>query len=231
VTTNGDSVELDSLYAARFDAADEAWKRVVWGVLWQSVFSRLIPADGTLVDLGGGYCELANAAVARRRIVVDMNPATPRYASPGVEVHLGPVHELGFLADGSVDVVFTSNLLEHLPTKALLSETIREARRVLRPGGRLLAVGPNIRFMPNTYWDYIDHHLPLSDRSVAELFRASGLEVERVEPRFLPATVKSRLPRWAILVHLYLALRPLSSLLLGKQFLVVARKPDSHEGR
>jgi len=224
-------VKLDSLYAARFDADDEAWKRVVWAVLWRRVFSRLVPASGTLLDLGGGYCELVNAAVARRRLVVDLSPATPRYADPGVEVFVGPVHDLGFLPDGSVDVVFTSNLLEHLPTRALLVQTVEEARRVLRPGGRLLAVGPNIRFMAATYWDYVDHHLPLSDRSVAELLRMSGFQLERVEPRFLPATVKSRLPRWPILVEAYLALRPVSSFLFGRQFLVVARKPDAAGAR
>jgi ubiquinone/menaquinone biosynthesis C-methylase UbiE len=219
-------MQLDTLYTTRFDAADEAWKRQVWEVLWRRVFSRWIGPDDVLLDVGGGYCELSNAAVARRRIVVDMNPETLRHAGPGVEVHVGPADSLPFLTDGSVDVAFSSNFFEHLPDKAALTRTVGEIRRVLRPGGRLIVVGPNLRLMTGAYWDYYDHHLPLTERSVTELLGMLGFEVERSEARFLPSTVKSRLPRWPWLVDAYLLLRPFSSLAFGKQFLVLARKPD-----
>lgn len=221
------NMQLDSLYETRFDAADEAWKRKVWAVLWRRVFSRWIAPDDVLLDVGGGYCELSNVAVARRRIVVDLNPETARHAAPGVEVHLRPADALDFLPDGSVDVAFSSNFFEHLPDKAALTRTVAELKRVLRPGGRLLVVGPNLRLMPGTYWDYYDHHLPLTERSVVELLGMLGFEVEEADARFLPATVKSRLPRWSWLVDAYLLLRPLSSAAFGKQFLVVARKPPA----
>jgi len=42
----------------------------------------------------------------------------------------------------------------------------------------------------------------------------------------MPYTVKSMLPQWGWLIRGYLALRPLSSKFLGKQFLVVATKPE-----
>lgn len=86
-------------------------------------------------------------------------------------------------------------------------------------------MGPNIRFLPHLYWDYYDHHIPLSERSLCELLRMCGFDVEHVEPRFMPFTVKSLLPQWAFLVRGYLALRPASSFFLGKQFLIVAKKP------
>lgn len=218
-------MQLDALYASRFDAKDEAWKRRVWSVLWRRVFSRLVAPDHVLLDVGGGYCELANAAVARRRIVVDLNPEVARHAAPGVEVRIAPADDLAFLDDGQVDVAFTSNFFEHLPDKPTLTRTAIEIRRVLRPGGRLVAMGPNVRLMPGAYWDYYDHHLALSERSLAELLAMLGFEIEQAEARFLPATVKTRLPRWEWLVEAYLALRPVSSILLGRQFLVIARKP------
>lgn len=216
---------LAALYRARFDDADQAWKRQVWGVLWEREFSRLISPGDTLLDLGGGYCELVNQAVARRRIVVDLNPEVAERAAPGVEVHVGPADDLSFLADGEVSVVFTSNFLEHLPDKAAVARVLGEAARVLAPGGRLVALGPNVRLMPGAYWDYWDHQVALSERSLAEMLGGMGFQLERVEPGFLPASTRSRLPRWRWLVEAWLALRPLSSALAGKQFLVLARKP------
>jgi SAM-dependent methyltransferase len=218
-------MQLDALYGTRFDRSDEAWKRRVWAILWRRVFSRLIRPDDVLLDVGGGYCELTNAAVARRRIVVDMNPETPRHAAEGVEVHTRAAQDLAFLGDGEVDVAFSSNFFEHLPDKAALTATVTEIRRVLRPGGRLIVVGPNVRLMPGTYWDYYDHHLALTERSVRELLGMLGFDDIRADARFLPASTESRLPRWPWLVEAYLSLRPLSSLVFGKQFLVLARKP------
>jgi len=86
-------------------------------------------------------------------------------------------------------------------------------------------MGPNIRVLPGAYWDYSDHHVPLSDKSVSEALLLHGFELRHVEPRFLPYTVKGAGPRWRWLVEAYLATRPLSSALLGKQFLIVAAKP------
>lgn len=223
-------MELSELYGNRFADADRARKVRIWAVLWSRVFSRWVGPEDTVLDLGAGYCEFINAASARRRIAVDLNPDTARAAAPGVEVHSASAAELAFLGDGEVDVVFTSNFLEHLPSKDVLTKVVEAAWRVLRPGGTLVAMGPNIRLLPDVYWDYYDHHIPLSDRSVCELLAMCGFALERVEPRFLPYTVKSRLPQWDWLVKAYLALRPLSSAFLGKQFLVVARKPGAGDG-
>ncbi len=218
-------MKTDVLYRNRFGPEDEAFKARVWSILWRRVFSRYIRPDDVLLDVGAGYCELVNAASARRRIAVDLNPELRRRAAPGVEVLIASADRLPSLADGSVTVAFTSNFLEHLPDRETLGRVAAEVHRVLAPGGRLLAMGPNIRFMAGTYWDFLDHHLPLSDRSVCELLLATGFELEQVVPRFLPATTKIGLPRWPWLVEAYLALRPLSSALVGAQFLVVGRKP------
>jgi len=219
-------VDLSGLYENRFDAKARADKTRVWSILWQSVFSRWVGPGDTVVDLGAGYCEFINAVVAKRRIAVDLNPDMARLAAPGVEVRNESVSELGFLADGEVDVAFTSNFLEHLPNKDVLTQTLKAAFRVLRPGGTFIVMGPNIRFLPHLYWDYYDHHIPLSDRSICEGLSLCGFQIRQVEPRFMPYTVKSMLPQWSWLIRGYLALRPVSSAFLGKQFLVVATKPD-----
>jgi SAM-dependent methyltransferase len=84
----------------------------------------------------------------------------------------------GFAAglEGAADLVFVSNLLEHLPSKAAVVDALRECRRALRPDGRLVVLQPNIRHVGAAYWDYFDHQLALTDRSVAEALGLAGFE-------------------------------------------------------
>jgi SAM-dependent methyltransferase len=128
------------------------------------------------------------------------------------------------ITDQSVDVVFTSNFLEHLPDKAACDATFAEVMRVLRAGGRFIVLGPNIRYLYAEYWDFYDHHLPLSHLSLEEGLSAQGFKVIRNIPRFLPYTMKSRLPSDDLLIGAYLRFPPIWRV-LGKQFLVVAKKP------
>jgi SAM-dependent methyltransferase len=216
-------MNLRELYATRFTRDDLRWKGAVWRILWNELVARWVGPDDTLVDLGAGSCELINIAVARRRIAVDVNSAVTADAGPGVEAHVAPADRLSFLGDASVDVVFTSNMLEHLPDKAAVTSVLREAHRVLKPGGRLIAIGPNVRYLPGAYWDFFDHNVALTDRSLTEALSLAGFSVVHVEPRCLPYTVKSSLPRMELLLRLHLVGRPLSSWLFGKQFLIVAR--------
>jgi dolichol-phosphate mannosyltransferase len=217
-------MDLKQLYRNRFDETDRERKARVWKVLYRRVFQRWIHAEDTVVDLGAGFCEFINAARAKRRIAVDLNADTRTLAAPGVEVEAASASDLSFLSSGSVDVVFSSNFLEHLASKEEVSRVVREALRVLKTGGTLILLGPNVRLIPGVYWDFFDHHVPLSDRSVCELLAITGFELVRVEPRFLPYTTRSALPQAPWLVALYLSLRPLSSAVLGKQFLIVAKK-------
>jgi SAM-dependent methyltransferase len=218
-------MDLRELYRHRFDETDRARKAAIWRVLYRDVFGRWIRREDTVLDLGAGFCEFINAARAARRIAVDLNPDTSRLAAPGVEVHQSSASKLDFLAAESVDVVFSSNFLEHLPDKEQVLEVLQEALRVLRVGGILMLLGPNVRLVPGAYWDFFDHHVPLSERSLCEALTMSGFELAEVQARFLPYTTRSALPQAAWLVALYLKLRPLSSGILGKQFLIIARKP------
>jgi dolichol-phosphate mannosyltransferase len=217
-----DDPDLQQLYRNRFGHYRES-RSAIWGVLVHDFFQSWIRRSDTVVDLGCGYGEFLNHVSAARRIGVDLNPDSADMLEAGVEFHEGPADDLGFLPDDSVDVVFTSNLLEHLQSKAEVERTIAEARRVLKPGGHFIAMGPNIRFVHGNYWDFWDHAVPISDRSLIELLTIHHLEIVDTYDRFLPYTSSSPLPRAPILVRLYLRSR-LAWPLLGKQFLIRARK-------
>ena len=118
--------------------------------------------------MGAGYCEFINSIAAAHKYALDSNPATADKAAPDVTVLSQEATQPWPLPSESVDVVFSSNFFEHLPTKQDFAHCLAEAYRVLRPQGLLIALGPNIRFCFDVYWDFVDHHLPLSDRSMVE---------------------------------------------------------------
>ena len=221
---DAESGDFAKLYQARFPSKERAAKELVWQVLCSHFFARYIRPSDTVLDIGAGYCEFINHIRAARRIAVDANPELASCAAPGVEAHCTAVEDLSFLEAGSVDVVFSSNFFEHLPNKAALNALIAQIHRVLTPGGKLLAMGPNVKYVPGAYWDYYDHHIPLTEVSVGELLQLYGFRIEESLPRFMPYTIKSRLPTAPWIVRCYLALGRISFPLFGKQFFVVGRK-------
>ena len=219
-------MELDKLYRHRFEAAELPKKLAIWRVLCEHFFSRFVSPTATVIDVGAGYCEFINNIRCGRKIAIDLNPDVGRFAAEGVEVRHESCTRLSSIPEGGADVVFMSNFLEHLPSKQMVFDTLAEAKRVLKPGGRLLILQPNIRFLPGEYWDFFDHHTPLTERSLSEALEILGMNLESVIPRFLPYTTKSRLPQAPIFVRLYLKF-PIAWKFLGKQSFLCARKRDS----
>jgi SAM-dependent methyltransferase len=218
--------QLDRLYANRFSRDERAAKARLWGTLCEAYFQALVPRGATVLDVGAGYCDFINQVRAARRIAVDANPDTPRFAAEGVEVYRLPAERLGeAVAPDSVDLAFASNVFEHLRGPDALLEVLAAVRRSLRPGGRLLVMQPNIGVLGPRFWDFFDHTLPLTEKGMVEALRVAGFEVDECRARFLPYTTKSRLPQWPWLVRLYLALRP-AQWAFGKQMLIVARRPS-----
>ena len=106
--------------------------------------------------------------------------------------------------------------------KDALLATLAESHRVLKSGGRLIVLMPNIRYLPGRYWDFLDHHLPLTHVSLVEALGLTGFRPEKVIPRFLPYTVKdARVSIPTAAIALYLRFPP-AWRILGKQMLVVA---------
>jgi SAM-dependent methyltransferase len=216
--------DISKLYRFRFREADRAGKMRIWKVLCARFFQLLIGEDQIIVDLACGYGEFINNIHGSKKYAVDVNPDARAHLAPDVEFCLARADAMTAIADNAVDVVFASNFLEHLRTKEECDRVFAEVRRILRPGGRFVIMGPNIRYLAAQYWDFYDHYLPLSHLSLEEGLVQSDFEIERLIPRFLPYTTRARLPQHPRLVALYLAV-PFAWRLMGKQFLVVARKP------
>jgi SAM-dependent methyltransferase len=214
--------ELARLYTYRFEPRAE-YRQRVWRVLVDRYFQRLVPETGALLDLGCGYGEFVNQIKSRTKFGMDLNPNSKAHLHPEVRFVQQDCAARWPLADGALDVVFTSNFLEHLPDRIALGQTLDEAVRCLKGGGRMIALGPNIRFTHGRYWDFLDHQLPLTEASLSEGLLARGFEIERCYARFLPYTMVGgpQYPDWIIAAYLRL---PCLWWLRGSQFLVIARK-------
>lgn len=217
--------DLAQLYRHRFKESDLPQKEQIWKTLCKGYFRKLIAPSSTVLDLACGYGEFINNISAARKIGVDLNSDVERFLKPDVEYLNRFANDIG-IPSNSVDVVFSSNFLEHLRTKEDLNQVFAEILRVLKPGGRLILMGPNIRYLAAQYWDFYDHYLPLSHLSLEEGLTIAGFQVEKVVARFLPYTTRSALPKANFLIAAYLAL-PVAWRLLGKQFLLVSRKPEA----
>ena len=217
--------ELSKIYHRRF-VRTAAYRNKVWQVLTREFFNQWVAPDATVLDLGCGYGEFINNIPARCKLAMDLNPDAPLHLAAGVEFLHQDCSTSWPLPDNSLDVVFTSNFFEHLPDKECLNRTLRQALRCLKPGGRLIAIGPNIKYLHGVYWDFYDHHVYLTETSLGEAMEVEGYQIEMIVPRFLPFTMVAAPEYPMFFVRAYLALRWLWWV-RGKQFLLVARKPPA----
>jgi SAM-dependent methyltransferase len=215
--------DLDDLYAARFPAGEAARRSAIWVPLTRYL-ARFIPPDSTVLDLACDRGDFINHVVARERWAVDLRDVRAEL-QPGVSFVQSDGLAIGSrFAEGTFDVVFMSNYLEHLASAEVVVDQLRAVARVLRPGGRAIILQPNIRLVGGAYWDFLDHKTALTERSLEEAGTLAGLETEKLITRFLPYTTKSKLPQHPLLVRAYLAI-PLAWRLLGRQTLYVGRRP------
>jgi SAM-dependent methyltransferase len=215
--------ELQTIYAARFSGIEE-YRLQVWQILVSKFFSQWIRPEHSILDLGCGYGEFSNTVPAAHKFAMDLNPDARNRLTPEVQLFQQDCSQPWPLQDSTLDVVFTSNFFEHLPEKQLLQATLAEAFRCLKPGGRLIALGPNVKFLPGQYWDFFDHHIALTELSLAEVMGMCGYQMEKVIPKFLPYSMSqgSRPPLWTL--KLFLKVPTLWNI-FGRQFLVIGRKP------
>jgi SAM-dependent methyltransferase len=218
-----DATDLPEIYARRFPETDTRRREAIWVELARFL-QRFVSADSRVLDIACDRGDFINNITAGERWAVDIRDVRA-YLDPVVQFAQGNGLELrGNLAAASFDVIFMSNYLEHLPSAASVLEQFRVVRDLLKPGGRVIVLQPNIRLVGGAYWDFLDHKTPLTEKSLEEAGQTAGLETVELITRFLPYTTKSRIPQHRFLVRAYLAFRP-AWMLLGRQTLYVAARP------
>jgi len=214
--------DLSRIYARRFQS-NLQYRKKVWQVLVSDFFSKFIPPRSTVLDLGCGYGEFINTVHAAKRFAMDLNPDAPRFLENSIIFLHQDCSQPWPPNAQNLDTVFTSNFFEHLPDKTSLGRTLDQIHQALKPGGLLIAMGPNIRIVPHAYWDFWDHYIPLTERSLGEALENRGFRILLACARFLPYTMAGKKPIPAILIRAYLKI-PILWRLLGHQFLIIAEK-------
>jgi SAM-dependent methyltransferase len=192
---------------------------VLWRALWRYYFSKLIGPHDCVLDIGCGHGAFINSVVARKRIGLDSWPDIPKYLHEGVQPIIGSAVEVGELVKDPVDFAFASNLFEHLKQTDLMT-LLGGVRKILSPRGTLNIIQPNYRYAYREYFDDYTHIAIYSHVSLCDVLRVSGFDIVDVQPRFLPLSIKSRLPVRESLIRAYLA-SPIKP--MGKQMLIRAR--------
>lgn len=107
-----------------------------------------------------------------------------------------------------------SNFFEHLNNKEELIQVLSFCFNRLKPEGKLLVIQPNFKYSYKEYYDFIDHHLPITDSSLEECLKAIGFSIEEIIPKFLPFSTKGR-PSSTTLLKIYLKIPFLWNLMGG----------------
>jgi len=190
--------------------------------VWRAITEYLQPYVGlhkTVLDLGSGYGDFINLIKADKKYALDISPAVKDHINKDVVFINKPSTSLQDVPAHTVDVVFSSNLMEHLD-RTQLDQTMKGIKRCLKNDGVLILIGPNFRYAYKSYFDDYTHKTIFTHISLADAMYEYGFKTTKVIPKFLPLTLKSRLPKSYLLTKMYLhsPIRP-----LGKQMLLIFR--------
>jgi 2-polyprenyl-3-methyl-5-hydroxy-6-metoxy-1,4-benzoquinol methylase len=213
----------DAVYGLRFESDEWARRSRMWKEIDRHL-QRYIPRESAVLDIGADRGLFIGHIDARERWASDIRDMSGHMPDAVRFVQSDGLALASVLPAGHFDRIFMSNYLEHLLSAEAVIEQMRVTARLLRGGGQVIILQPNIRLIGGSYWDFIDHKVALTERSLDEAAQIAGLRPLKTITRFLPYTTKSRLPQSAFLVRAYLAM-PLAWRLLGKQTLFIAERP------
>ena len=210
---------LPELYNARFDEREVSAKDAVWREI-VSFLDRYIDPTAPVLDLAcdrGHFIRFVDASERWATDIRDMAASLP----PDIRfVQASGLDLADAVPNGYFGTVFMSNYLEHLDSSDAVIDQLRVVRQLLRPGGRAIVLQPNIRLVGPRYWDFIDHRVALTERSLLEAAELAELRTVELITRFLPYSTKGRLPADHRLVRAYLSFRP-AWWLMGRQTLFI----------
>src|SRR5712691_9787987 len=200
-------IVLKEVYDQRFDEADQAAKEAIWQEVGRFL-QRYIEPGARVVDIAcdlGYFIRNIRAADRWATDIRDVASSLPK------DVHFVRASGLDLaevLPNNHFDLAFFSNYLEHLSSTEAVLQQLKVTFSILKPGGRVLILQPNIRLIGGSYWDFIDHQTALTEKSLGEAAALAGFTSKRVITRFIPYTTKSRFPQHPLLVRAYLHLPP-----------------------
>jgi SAM-dependent methyltransferase len=172
-----------------------------------ALLHRYKPAPGDMYEIGPGHGTLAEQAVEAgwRYTAIEASPilveVLKKKGLAVIESWTPPMP----IPDGTADVIYADQVLEHMSGIDAAREFTAEAFRALRPGGVFFVVVPDYLKERTFFWDVdYTHNFVTTERRVKQLFNDNGFEILDVERSIGVATGLKRdaLAAGALLVNL-----------------------------
>ena len=174
-------MKADEIHKMR-SMEDWYWWFVANRRLVLSIVDGLLPATGAqprLLDVGCGSGSLLSELKERGMAVgTDLSPEALAYCHENGERLLCRCDSMKLpFAEGSFDLAISAHMLEHIEDDRA---ALREMRRVVRSGGRLVIVVPAHMFLWGGHDVALDHKRRYRRRELLEKVTSAGLTIERL---------------------------------------------------
>lgn len=193
-------------------------------IVWKEItkyLQKYICKDSAVLDLGSGYCDFINSITARKKYALDKYINPKIYAFQEVEGLFGDYSLMNKkIKDDSLDIVFASNFLEHLNQEDT-EKCINMIYKKLKINGLFIIIQPNYKFSYKDYFDDYTHITTWSDIGLKDYLISKNFQICLCKPRFLPFSMKSKIPKNKLLIRIYLK-SPVKP--FAKQMLIITKK-------
>jgi ubiquinone/menaquinone biosynthesis C-methylase UbiE len=118
---------------------------------------------------------------------------------PNAHVHVGDGSRLGIFGDGTFDFIYSYAVFQHIPSRDVVLEYLREVQRVLVPGGYArLQINGLPRLMEDQYTTWAGARF--SSTEILEFAQANELQVLSLEgagTQYMWTTWRKQAPGWS----------------------------------
>ena len=192
--------------------------------VWQAVVfylqNKFFKKTNAVLDIASGYGDLINSVKATKKVAIDLDSSYSKFYDKSVNFINSNILKFNFSKIGKFDVIFCSNIIEHLSQeegKILLIKL----RDILNPNGLIIIIQPNFKYCYKSYFDDYTHQSIYTDVSMMGLLKSLNFKIQNCRPKFLPFSLNSFLPKTYFLTFIYIKLH--FSLFSG-QMMIVAKK-------
>lgn len=197
----------------------KVWEAIV------SYLSKFIIKDSTILDLGCGHCNFINLIESDKKYAADKYIDPKNFIkSKNITSIFGGVEIINkSIKNQSLDVIFASNFLEHLNDNDL-EKYLNLINKKLKKEGLLILMQPNYKYCYKNYFDDYTHIKIWTDQSLSEYLISKNFKISLLKPKFLPFSMKSKLPKSSLLTKLYIysPIKPLAG-----QMLIIAKNKSN----
>jgi SAM-dependent methyltransferase len=190
--------------------------------VWKAINEYLqkhIKNNAKVLDIGCGYGDFINGIKAGEKFAIDLNPEMKKYIDiDNIKFHDQSVLEPFNFVENNFEVIFASNLFEHFNDEELLI-LINSIKNKLSTGGKLILIQPNYYYAYREYWDDYTHKKAFSHNSIHDFLIANDFKIIKLEKKFIPFSLKSKLPKSYFLTKMYLNTK---FRIFAKQMLIIA---------